>query len=189
MPLGTAMRLAAACGVSVEWLGGAPQPGEIRPEAIHDSLPVPANDTAYIDFYDIAASAGFGRHAGEGERPRKVAISKDFLRRELGLTPDRTIMLQVSGDSMEPTLRAGDKVIVDTSRRQLLDGIHVLVSDGALLVKRLSDNLDGTIGIISDNDIYPQKTAEDGRFRWGDPDGGDAITVVGRVAFRLQAMS
>ncbi|WP_415453715.1 S24 family peptidase [Acetobacter sp.] len=90
---------------------------------------------------------------------------------------------------MEPTMRAGDKLIVDTERRQLLDGIHVMVASGTLLVKRLSAGMHGTVRIISDNDRYPTQEAEISRFRWGEPDGGDAITIIGRVAYRLQAMS
>ncbi|MCH4060577.1 MAG: hypothetical protein LKH33_12020 [Acetobacter sp.] len=174
-------KIARACGVSLQWL--------LFGDDEASSLPVAGNDnTALIDYYDIAASAGFGTSCEDAPMPQKVAVSRDFLRSDLGLAPAHTIMLQVSGDSMEPTMRTGDKVIVDTSRRQLLDGIHVLVMNGALLVKRLATSSTG-IRIISDNERYPSEEAEITRFRWGQPDGDDAITVIGRVAYRLQAMS
>lgn len=179
----TAARLASACGVSLQWLiFGIDDVTPTASESAND-------DIALIDYYDVAASAGFGICCPDTPRPEKVAISRHFLRSELGLKPSGTIMLQVSGDSMEPTMRAGDKLIVDTERRQLLDGIHVLVVSGTLLVKRLSAGMQGTVRIISDNDRYPTQEAEISRFRWGTPDGGDAITVIGRVAYRLQAMS
>ncbi|MCH4025020.1 MAG: helix-turn-helix domain-containing protein [Acetobacter fabarum] len=179
----TAARLAFACGVSLQWLIFGTDDAESAVSGAAN------DDTSLIDYYDVAASAGFGMSCPDTPQPEKVSISRHFLRSELGLNPSGTIMLQVSGDSMEPTMRAGDKLIVDTERRQLLDGIHVMVASGTLLVKRLSAGMHGTVRIISDNDRYPTQEAEISRFRWGEPDGGDAITIIGRVAYRLQAMS
>lgn len=74
---------------------------------------------------------------------------------------------------MFPTLSAGDKVLVDTcDRRGLRDGIYVLRTDGALLVKRLSVNpVTRHVTILSDNAAYPSF-----------PDcAPDQIHVVGRV--------
>lgn len=181
MKVSTAAELASACGVSPQWLLFGDDRASASPAAGNDN-------TALIDYYDIAASAGFGASCEDAPIPQKVSISRDFLHSDLGLAPAHTIMLQVSGDSMEPTMRTGDKVIVDTSRRQLLDGIHVLVMNGALLIKRLATSSTG-IRIISDNERYPSEEAEITRFRWGQPDGDDAITIIGRVAYRLQAMS
>jgi phage repressor protein C with HTH and peptisase S24 domain len=176
-------KIANACGVSLQWLlFGNNEATPLAISAVND-------DTALIDYYDVAASAGFGMSYPDTPKPKKMAISRHFLRSELGLAPSSTIMLQVSGDSMEPTMRAGDKLIIDTDRRQLLDGIHVLVASGTLLVKRLSAGMQGTVRIISDNERYPVQEAEISRFHWGEPDGGGAITVIGRVAYRLQAMS
>lgn len=183
MKIDVAIELAEACGVSAPWLiFGINDSAQLTASAAND-------DTALINYYDVAASAGFGMSYPDAPKPEKVAISRHFLRSELGLSASSTIMLQVSGDSMEPTMRAGDKLIVDTDRRQLLDGIHVLVASGTLLVKRLSAGMHGTVRIISDNDRYPTQEAEISRFHWGEPDGGDAITIIGRVAYRLQAMS
>lgn len=180
----TANRLADACGVSLQWLlFGTDQAVSSPP--VHTPI---NDDIAHLDYYDVRASAGFGA-LNPDEMPEKVAVSRHFLRHDLGLSPDSALMLQVDGDSMEPTLSAGNRVIVDRSPRPALNGIHVLIFGGALLVKRLIMNLDGTVTVQSDNPIYAPQTVAISRFRWGKPDGNDSITVIGRVAYRLQAMS
>ncbi len=85
-------------------------------------------------------------------------------------------------------MRTGDRIVVSTVPTSSLDGLAVLVIHGQLLVKRLATTGTG-IRIISDNDRYPSETADFSRFQWGEPDGGDAITIIGRVAYRLQALS
>lgn len=182
--LGAVKSIADACGVSLQWLlFGTDQAVSSPP--VHTPI---NDDIAHLDYYDVRASAGFGA-LNPDEMPEKVAVSRHFLRHDLGLSPDSALMLQVDGDSMEPTLSAGNRVIVDRSPRPALNGIHVLVFGGALLVKRLIMNLDGTVTVQSDNPIYAPQTAAISRFRWGKPDGNDSITVIGRVAYRLQAMS
>jgi phage repressor protein C with HTH and peptisase S24 domain len=74
---------------------------------------------------------------------------------------------------MVPTLADGDQILVDTDdRERLRDGIYVLRTDDALLVKRLSVNpATRRLTIRSDNDAYPS---------WDDCDP-TAVTVIGRV--------
>lgn len=179
MKVNTAIQLAEACGVTPRWLlfGDGADTHEASPAGVG------------IDYYEEAeASAGFGRFGHDGPEPRKVFVSRCFLE-DLGLLPHHTIMLRVAGDSMEPTLKSGDRLILNTSPTNILAGVTVFVSSGQLMVKRLSPTASGTVMIISDNDRYPPQEADISRFRWGEPDGNDAITVIGRVAYRLQAMS
>ncbi|GBQ15142.1 hypothetical protein CFR78_04400 [Komagataeibacter rhaeticus] len=188
MPFGAALKIARACTVSLEWMAGR----EDAPKQEAHVLSTPMqndDDLTYIDYYNIAASAGFGLCADEAEKPEKVAISKRFLRQDLGLEPNRALMLETRGDSMEPALRAGDRLVVDTRQQHILDGVHVLVVNGGLLVKRVSTEPDGKVRIASDNPLYPPFFTDISRVRWGKPDGDNTITVIGRVAFRLQAMS
>ncbi|MCP1270935.1 XRE family transcriptional regulator [Acetobacter cerevisiae] len=192
MRASAATKLAFACNVSLSWLllghDTDEPPPKISPSQSY-SLPVPANDVAYIDYYNVAASAGYGICADAGVKPEKVAVSLAFLKGDLGLDPNCALMLETSGDSMEPTLRSGDRLLVDTRRRHILDGVHVLVVNGGLLVKRLSSEPSGKICIASDNQLYKEFLTDASRFHWGEPDGGEAITIIGRVAYRLQAMS
>ncbi|WP_308719228.1 S24 family peptidase [Komagataeibacter xylinus] len=183
-----ASRIARACGVSLDWLLLGDEVSHARSEVSICGLE-PSDDLTHIDYYNVAASAGFGLCADEAEKPEKVAISKRFLRQDLGLEPNRAIMLETRGDSMEPALRAGDLLVVDTRQQHILDGVHVLVVNGGLLVKRVSAEPDGKVRIASDNPLYPPFFTDISRVRWGKPDGDNTITVIGRVAYRLQAMS
>jgi phage repressor protein C with HTH and peptisase S24 domain len=83
-------------------------------------------------------------------------------------------MIRVEGDSMAPTLSAGDDILVDLADGpdRLRDGIYVLRVHGALLVKRLALHPVGRrVTVQSDNPAY------------GDlPDCGlDEIDCIGRV--------
>ena len=178
-------KIADFAKVSIGWLID----GDHGPAASSSPASTYHDDLVHIDYYNIAASAGFGLCADESEKPEKVAISRRFLRQDLGLEPNRALMLETRGDSMEPALHAGDRLVVDTRQQHILDGIHVLVVNGGLLVKRLSAELDGKVRIASDNPLYPPLFADMSRVRWGKPDGDSTITVIGRVAYRLQAMS
>ncbi|MFT8804570.1 MAG: S24 family peptidase [Acetobacter aceti] len=182
--LDKALQLAETCGVSPQWLLFGGDQNNSAPSA---HAP-PSDDIVHLDYYDVRASAGFGAMNSE-DAPEKVAVSRAFLRNDLGLSPDSALMLQVDGDSMEPTLNAGNRIIVDTRRHPALNGIHVLIFGGMLMVKRLVANLDGTVTVQSDNPVYAPQTAAISRFQWGKPDGNDTITVIGRVAYRIQAMS
>jgi phage repressor protein C with HTH and peptisase S24 domain len=62
--------------------------------------------------------------------------------------------IAVAGDSMDPTLRDGDEILVDRTPRPPRDGIHVVRVDGALLVKRLETGRPGLVVLRSDNKAY-----------------------------------
>ena len=70
---------------------------------------------------------------------------------------DDLAVIKVEGDSMAPTLAAGDDILVDRSdtRSKLRDGIYVLRKDDALMVKRLALHPMGrSVTIQSDNPAY-----------------------------------
>ena len=64
-------------------------------------------------------------------------------------------LLTASGDSMDPTIRDGDLLLVDISARRIEGSrIYVLAIGGALMVKRIQLRLDGSVVVKSDNTIY-----------------------------------
>jgi phage repressor protein C with HTH and peptisase S24 domain len=71
-----------------------------------------------------------------------------------GLDPAMLSAIAVTGDSMAPTLRDGDEILVDRTPRKLTDGIHVVRVEDSLLVKRLDTGRPGTIALVSDNPAY-----------------------------------
>lgn len=101
----------------------------------------------------LGASAGPGAFA-DGEEPfGAFGVTAHWLRSQ-GLDPAMLSAISVIGDSMEPTLRDGDEILVDRTPRPPRDGIHVLRVDGALLVKRLETGRPGLIVLRSDNKAY-----------------------------------
>lgn len=119
----------------------------------------------------LGASAGAGALAAEELPIGAFRFSARWLR-EQGLDPQMLSAIRVEGDSMEGTLRDGDEILVDRSPRPLRDGIHVVRTGDALLVKRVDLGRPGAITLVSDNPAYrpielpPEDVQVIGRVVW-----------------------
>ncbi|MEE4451110.1 S24 family peptidase [Novosphingobium resinovorum] len=120
----------------------------------------------------VGASAGPGAMADGEQAFDTICFSGRWLR-SMGLQPEHLSTIVVSGDSMEPSLRDGDEILVDRTLRALRDGIHVVRLGESLLVKRLDVSRPGIVVLISDNPAYPpvECAAQD-------------MAVVGRVVWK-----
>ena len=144
-------------------------------ETVLGGLVAPGRDPLRrIAWLDVAASAGPGGEAIDEAPQGWFAFEPRYLRR-LSASPDALNFVRVQGDSMEPTLKAGDDILVDSSDAadRLRDGIYVLRIDDALNVKRLAVAPGGRLSIISDNERYPPIERR----------RGDRIDIVGRVVW------
>lgn len=166
--------LAAHLGIAERLLGGPEErslPGlTARPDAAGRVA-----DYVLIPSLDIGASAGAGALT-DGETPiDTLAFQSSWVRTIASGRPEALSVIRVSGDSMLPTLADGDQIVVDTDdRERLRDGIYVLRTDDALLVKRLSVNpATRRLSILSDNAAYPS---------WDDCDPA-TVAVIGRVVW------
>jgi hypothetical protein len=112
-------------------------------------------DWAEIPRLPLGASAGAGSLARDALPVDRLRFSGRWLRQQ-GLDPTLLSVIEVEGDSMEPTLRDGDEILVDRSPRPLRSGLHVIRLDDVLLVKRLEPGSAGTLRVISDNPAYPR---------------------------------
>jgi hypothetical protein len=84
-----------------------------------------------------------------------IAFSESFLKQTLRRSPQNLALLTASGDSMDPTIRDGDLLLVDTSARRIEGSfIYVLAINGGLLVKRIALRRDGSVVLKSDNAKY-----------------------------------
>lgn len=133
-----------------------------------------SSDMDWIDVPRLAlgASAGPGALAQDEQPIGAFRFGRAWLRRQ-GLDPRRLSAISVDGDSMEPVLRDGDEILVDSAPRPLRDGIHVVRVDGALLVKRLETGRPGLIVLKSDNAAYDPIELPPGE-----------VQVVGRVVWK-----
>ena len=74
-----------------------------------------------------------------------------------GLDPTRCTVITITGDSMEPTLPNGSKILVDRAQRTLHEGrIYVVRLEEGLIVKRVV--LLGKRWLLrSDNSVYQDR--------------------------------
>ena len=105
----------------------------------------------------VRASAGPGALVdAESSRPY-FGFDPAWLRLLTGSPASKLSVIRVEGDSMAPTLSAGDDRLVDLADAadRLRDGLYVLRVDGALLVKRLAIHPVGRrVTVQSDNPAY-----------------------------------
>ena len=115
-------------------------------------------------FNDIYASAGGGAFNYEDES-EYINIDKKILE-HLGVNNAKEIeAINVTGESMEPTLKDGSVVFIDKSDKNIKKGgIFVLSSNDGLFIKRVLYGIDGSCDIISDNPVYPTQTMPKGSF-------------------------
>ena len=148
-------------------------------EALLGGRPTPATPAAgapiAVPRLTAEASAGPGAFAGDERARSHLSFDPSWLRR---LTGDvrRLSMITVRGDSMSPTLKDGDEILVDEgdAAMRLRDGVYVLRMDDALLVKRLALNpARRSMMVCSDNPAY---------LNWPDCDPAD-FDIVGRVVW------
>ena len=122
----------------------------------------------------VRASAGPGAIPHEQAGKPYLAFDEAWLKALTSSAPGRLSIIRVEGDSMAPTLNAGDDILVDLgdTMERLRDGIYVLRADEALVVKRLALHPAGRrVTVQSDNPAYPD---------W--PDCGiDDLNCIGRV--------
>ena len=80
-------------------------------------------------------------------------------------------IITADGDSMEPTIKSGDFVIVDTSKTSITtDAVYAIQYGGSIFIKRVQLHPNGTILLISDNSKYQPMTVA----------AGENLNVVGR---------
>ncbi len=147
--------LCQAANISIDWLATGKEP--MRLITAREPRSVAFRPTDILEGYamvpelDVQASAGGGVIVDREDAIGQIAFDPQWLR-ERHINPSGARVLTAKGDSMEPTIRNGDTLIVDTSIEVAVDSaIYVVVYGGALLVKRIFMKRDGAIVLSSDN--------------------------------------
>ncbi len=108
------------------------------------------------DGREVRMAAGHGEIVDTEPEPGEVKFRRNWLRSH-GLKATNLMLLDVVGDSMFPTIREGDAVLIDESRRSPQSGrVYALRTTEGLLVKRLRRRR-GRWWADSDNDEYPAR--------------------------------
>jgi phage repressor protein C with HTH and peptisase S24 domain len=177
--------LAEAAGVDLSWLA--------QGEGAEPDLPSLAARAHSPQSVDMAAGPHIARFlvlpkrpeaaaAGAGSPPVRVptefiGFRHDWLRTTFGREPGDLVLEIAVGESMEPGIRNGDLLLIDTTDRTFRNfGIYVIEARGERLVKRVQRKFDGSLILISDNAMYQPESIP--------ADIAHEVSVIGRVIWR-----
>ncbi|SOC27021.1 XRE family transcriptional regulator [Stappia indica] len=152
--LETLLAIARGANVEVNWLatGEGAKTASEKPARTRAAI---EEQFSMIPRLAVEASAGNGVLAHHEESTGLLAFRAEWLRR-MGINPTAARALTVKGDSMEPTIRDGDILLVDTSIDHVRDNaLYVVVLAGLVFVKRVHVRRDGSLTLISDNPVFP----------------------------------
>jgi len=131
---------------------------------------------------DVRASAGHGAvHEGLEEAKETWLFPETVIRHELRARPADLRMITVDGDSMEPLLSSGDRILIDTSQRiPVPPGIFVIWDGMGVVAKRVEhvpSSEPPRIVIRSVNPDYPSYELS-----------GEEVNIVGRVVWAAKRL-
>lgn len=150
--LETVEALARVLNVSVGWLAGEDPgtAGAVKEPRDQRFLNIPE--------YDVRAGAGGGFFVDEETQKGVFPFARSYIEGELRLTAQGLVIIEVQGDSMEPTLRTGDRVMIDTKdRNPAQPGIFCLWDSDRTVVKRVEKvpaSEPVTLRLKSDNPLH-----------------------------------
>lgn len=178
-------------GVSVQWLAngegeadrelevalGMPgnYPGEHR-QLMDIQQNAFKNGLFSVPLMNVPASAGDGAVVLNEATNGYIGFDAAWLRTAYNLNPNDLYAMPTVGESMEPTIKAGEFLLCSRSEHHIkpADGIYVIRLDGNILVKRLQLLPGGKIHVSSDNQAYKSFELKIG-------DAGTDFVILGKV--------
>lgn len=170
----TLQRIAEVTGQSIAFLTS-----EYSLQAQQAQPGYDATSTRYamVKRLDVQAGAGIPQENGHEEISGTHAYRRDWLEKR-GLFASACAVIEVKGESMEPTICDGDVVLINTAERKIKSGnIYAFRTEEGVRLKRLHRQLDGRVRVTSDNpnkNSYPDE--------WLTPDS--EAEIIGIVVHR-----
>jgi SOS-response transcriptional repressor LexA len=150
IPFSSILDFCALKKISINWLLYGQDPSSL----------IDSTDKYWIRYYpNISLSAGGGAILDD-ESFTKLDIPDYFVKMMGGKNLIKNIQaINVTGESMEPTLNDGDIIFVDISKNNYSkDGIYAIYTQDGLLVKRIQKRADSKFDILSDNGVFSNQT-------------------------------
>lgn len=131
-----------------------------------------SDDTVEIVSLDLSLSMGPGTLIEDFVESEPVKMDLGLVQSITRTPSDRLRLVKGVGDSMEPTLRPHDRIMVDINDRQLtrINGIYWIDYFGSHGIKRLRPAGKGRVMVISDNPAVESYEV-----------GADELRIEGRV--------
>lgn len=159
-----------------KWLNGIQDPSDENLESLAEyfqvtpaflkfgdsSLAMPQTleideDVISIPVLDVKASCGFGLGSTAIQLVKMLRVAKQWLiAHALYAMNFQTLhIITADGDSMEPGIKRGDFVIIDTSKNTFSsDGLYAVQYSGNIFIKRVQIHPGNKVELISDNPKY-----------------------------------
>ncbi len=137
--------------------------------------------TVPVPEFDVHLSAGGGQLVEAENVKREWPFPIDYLRHVIGINHEDAAIAEVRGDSMAPTLNAGDMVMVNMRDKDPTQpGVFVIFDGDGTVIKRLekvplSEPVE--LVLISDNQLHSKYTVP-----------AEQVMIVGRVCWRSHRM-
>jgi phage repressor protein C with HTH and peptisase S24 domain len=153
-------RIANAFGVPIKTLFA--EPTKTSEEISFDGN----SDYPAIPFVQFKLSAGVTGFAVEyiDQRATPIVFAKDWFTKN-GYKPSSLFAVMAKGNSMDPGIRDGDLVVLNTDDTRPVDGqVFALNYEGELVIKRMF-RIGGSWLIVSDNSdkrLFPDRPAHEG---------------------------
>lgn len=148
-------------GFSADWLLRGVQPmrrqtGEMFEALVEIEREEGPGGVVDVPLFTSTRAAAGGGAVIEAEAVRMVSFDEAMLRRELGVAPRELALIAAEGESMEPTIRAGELLLFDRSEhgKRPRDGIFIVRLEGSMMVKRLQPMPGLTIAVSSENPAF-----------------------------------
>ena len=155
-------RVAEAFDLDAHWLMTGRKD---RGEAMEDDL-------LWVPWVEARLSAGGGSFETGGKVRDGVPFSRALVQ-AMGQA-SAMVLMDVTGDSMEPQIRSGDTVMIDREQTAVVaGGIFAVGIDDTIMVKRL-EKRPGKLALISDNRAYETVLV--------DP-GAESVRILGRAVW------
>lgn len=162
------VRLAKALNVDPVWLAT----GVGSPNAANDGY-------VGVPIYDVRLAAGVASFSDAAEQIGEMPFDLGLLR-SLGRSSAEGLAVFIAeGDSMEPTIQDGARVLADLRDTRLRESIFAFRTGDELRIKRLRRLVDG-IEISSDNDRYGPELVTG--------DAADELAIIGNILWTGTAL-
>lgn len=135
--------------------------------------PEPQHNPDIVEIEEIDLRFGMGgTYLDQHVNAETRQFSRAWLKNFTNAQPEHLVWTIGDGDSMEPTIRSGEVILIDKSQTKPLmgDGIWAAAFGEIGIVKRLLPMPDGTVQIHSDNPLVRPQVATDGE-----------LFIIGRV--------